>query len=242
VALEFTNKELGWPKIGLIRTAPRSRVHQGVLGEHEVRDGVATDAHWIPFEKGDPGEDGGGGARWRRENPIVIDWSTEAVALLRSRARQRESYRTPYFRNEHLWGKGGVTWNKIASYLRARVVPEGAIFGDAAATINPTVEWLTTPALLALLNTTVLDFTLRTFLSSRMNNQIGEIRRLPIPVLSPEETDRLTDLGSRALRAKTAIDQGEQPAEPLASIEAELESYTRGLYEIPRDAELWVVR
>lgn len=69
----------------------------------------------MPFEKGDSSGDDGGAARWCRENPLVIDWSVDSVALLRLRARQTESYRKPYFRNEHLWGEGGVTWNRIAS-------------------------------------------------------------------------------------------------------------------------------
>jgi hypothetical protein len=241
VAERYTDRELGWPRSGLVRVAPPDRVRRTRLSEEEVASGIAEGPSFVPFEKGDDsGEDGG--ARWRRENPLVIDWSPEAVALLRRRARQAASYRKPYFRNEQLWGQGGVTWNSLARYLRARLVPEGAIFGHMAPTIRPVVDWLSLEALLALLNAPVLDFTVRTLLGSLMHIEIGDVRRLPIPLLSDERAARLHELGGRALAAKEALDRGERPAEPLQEIEAELDAYTRSLYGIRRDAELWVVR
>ncbi len=236
-----TDRELGWPRSGLIRVAPTEAFRSTRLTEDEVASGIAVGPFFVSFEKGDDsGEDGA--ARWSRINPLVIDWSCASVALLRSRARQGSSYRRPYFRNEHLWGQGGVTWNRVASYLRARSVPEGAIFSEKAPTIRPSIAWLSTESLLALLNAPAVDFTLRTFLGSRMQIEIGDVRRLPIPVLSNDQAERLHDLGVRAARAKEALDRGERPAEPLGEIEAELDFYTRDLYGIPRDAAFWVVR
>ncbi len=237
VAAEFTDKQLGWPKSGLIRTAPRQRIVHRRLSREEVQGGIAGEEHWVPFEKGDR-SDAEGGARWRRENPIMIDWSQEAVALLRRRARQQASYRKPRIQNEELWGQGGVTWNRVASYLRTRLVPEGGIFSDKTPTIAPNVDWLPVEAVLALLNAPVVDFLLRTFLGSRMQIEIGDVRRLPIPVLSDRDAERLTDLGRRALLAKEALDRGEE----LPEIEAELDGFVRQLYGIARDADLWVVR
>jgi hypothetical protein len=194
----------------------------------------------VPFEKGDR-SDAEGGARWRRDNPIVIDWSRESVALLRRRARQQASYRKPYFRNEELWGQGGVTFNSLASYLRTRLVPKGAIFGHMAPTIRPIVDTLSVEALLSLLNAPVVDYILRTFLGSRMHIEIGDIRRLPIPVLSDRDAEYLTDLGRRALAAKEVLDRGDGGWE-LPEIEAELDGFVRRLYGIAPDADLWVVR
>lgn len=98
------------------------------------------------------------------------------------------------------------------------------------------------PALLAVMNAPVLDFCIRSLLASLMNTHVGDLRRLPIPVLSDEQAERLHDLGTRALTTKEALDRGERPAEPLGEIEAELDGYTRSLYGIRRDADLWVVR
>ena len=110
-----------------------------------------------------------------------------------------------------------------------------------APTIAPTADWLPIEALLALLNAPVLDYTLRTFLGSRMHIELGDIRRLPIPVLSNTDSDRLTDLGRQALLAKELLDCGEGGDE-LPDIEAELDAFVRELYGVPRDADLWVVR
>jgi len=241
VSQHFKTTELGWPRGGLIRIASPANVARRVLTPQEVSLGIPSGPSFVPFEKTDDADEGGGAAAWRRDNPIVIDWSAPSVALLRSRAQQGSSYRKPYLRNEDLWGKGGVTWNRVARYFRARLVPEGAIFGDMAPTIRPMTDWLSTSALLALLNSSPLDFTLRTFLGSLMHIELGDIRHLPIPVLSDNDASRLDELGRRAVAAKSRLDHGEQ-GEPLPDIEVEVDGVVRDLYGIRRDAELWVVR
>jgi len=240
LAQEYEPRDLGWPRSGLIRVAPAEHVHNGQLSEHEKAAGIAGPDFWVPFEKGDDSDEGGG-ARWRRENPIVIDWSPEAVALLRTRANQRQSHRKPYFRNEHLWGCAGVTWNRVASYLRGRLVPTGSIFSDKTPVIRPTADWFGVDAMASLLNAPAADFLVRTFLGSRMQVEIGDIRRLPIPVLTPEQAAYLTEVGRRALTAKEAQDDG-RAGESLAGIEQEIDFYVRDLYGIGRHEDLWVVR
>ena len=241
VAEHFRPDELPWPRSGLIRVAPGEGVRTTRLSATEVQDGIIDGPTWVPFEKGDSSGDDGGAARWRRENPIAIDWSADSVALLRRRARQSESYRKPYFRNEPLWGQGGVTWNSLASYLRARLVPPGGIFGHMTPVVRPTVGWLSTPALAALLNAPVVDFALRTLLGSRMHLEIGHVRRIPAPVLTEDGSARLHELGERAIAAKVARDRG-GVSESLETIEHEIDRYVRDLYGVPADADLWVVR
>jgi Eco57I restriction-modification methylase len=240
VAAKFRDRQLGWPRIGLVRVALTEAVVNRPVSETEIEEGIGGDVFYVPFEKGDDST-AGGGAAWRRDNPLVIDWSQESVALLRGRAGQSDSYRKPYFRNEHLWGSGGVTWNRIARYLRAREVPPGAIFSDKTPTVRPTEDWLTAQALLALLNAPAIDFIARTLLGSLMQIEIGDIRRLPIPVLDDRSAERLTGLGVRAVAAKAALDRGES-GESLGEIESELDGLVRELYGVPRGADLWVVR
>jgi hypothetical protein len=86
-----------------------------------------------------------------------------------------------------------------------------------------------------------MDFALRTFLGSRMHVELGDVRRLPVPVLNAEQVTHLEALGRRAVTAKKAADRGE-PRDALHEVEAELDAYTRDLYGIRSDAELWVVR
>ena len=229
-----------WPRIGLLQVVSPAHVRHGRLSEDEVKGGLDGEACWVPFEKGDDSEEGGA-AKWRRDNPIVIDWSHKAVALLRRRAANAVSHRKPYFRNEHLWGQSGVTWNRVASYLRCRLVPDGGIFCSEAPTIFPEPAQLGPEALLALMNAPVLDFLVRTFLGSRMHVEIGDLRRIPLPVLSPARSAHLSSLGSRALAAKEAVDAGSQ-GESLAVVEAEIDRFVRDLYGIGHTEQLWVVR
>lgn len=74
-----------------------------------------------------------------------------------------------------------------------------------------------------------------------MHIEIGHLRALPAPVLTPEQSAHLDALGRRAVAAKEALDRN-QSGESLAIIESELDRYTRDLYGIAHDAELWVVR
>jgi hypothetical protein len=241
VSHRFRDSELRWPRTGLIRVAPSGAVRSDEeLTADEVENGIRGDRHWVRFEKGD---DTGpaGGAKWCRSNPIVIDWSPDSVSLLRARGRQKESYRRAFLTNQELWGRGGVTYNGVASYLRARILPVGSIFGHMAPILQPAVEWLTANALLAFLNAPVVDFATRTFLGSRMHIETSDLRRLPIPVLSVEATERLDDLGSRAVEAKEAADLSGHYSD-IEVIEQELDEYVRNLYGVSSKADLWVVR
>jgi hypothetical protein len=233
--------DLKWPKSGLIRIAEPDAVRVTQLTKSEVDAGIESEAAWVPFEKGDSSGDDGGAAKWRRDNPIVIDWSPKSVELLRNRSSSKISYRRPRLQNEQMWGRSGVTFNSIASYLRARAVPDGGVFGHKTPVVRSRLDWLSTEALLALLNAPVVEFVLRTFLGSRMQIEIGDIRRLPIPVLTTDQAADLRSLGRRAMTAKESLDAGVQ-GEALDSIEADLDLYTRDLYGLPADVDFWVVR
>ena len=228
-----------WPR--LLRVAPPALVRVEALSPEEVRLGIAAGPSFVPFEKGDASAaDEGGqalGARWWRDNPVLIDWSAARVATLRQRAASPDRHRKPYFRNEALWGQGGVTWNSVGRYLRARLVPETGLFGHMAPTIRPQVDWLDTPGLLALMNADVLEFLVRTFLGSLMHFEIGDIRRVPLPVPSSAEAHALSQLGTAAVEATKADDRPQ-----LAEIECQVNRLGRRLYGVPEEAELWVVR
>jgi hypothetical protein len=216
-----------------VRTTP--------LTEAERQRGILSGPAFVPFEKGDQSDrsDGGrrGGARWWRQNPIAIDWSESAVTLLRARARGADPHKKPRIQNEELWGQGGVTWNSLARYLRARQVPEGAIFGHKAPTIRPTVNWLDAFALLALLNSDVAEFIVRTFLGSLMQIEIGDVRRLPVPVLTPAQGAGLSALGHAAVAAAARQDRA-----AVAAIERDVNGTVRALYGLAPEETLWVVR
>lgn len=198
-------------------------VRSSALSASEIELGIADGPSWVRYETSDRSSPGGG-ARWVRENQTVIDWSTEAVALLRHRLQGGPL--RPVLRNEDLWFRGGVTHNRIASYLRARMMPAQAIFSSESPVYVPLVRWLSPHGLLALLNAPVVEFALKTFLATRNHIEVGHVRRLPIPVLSASQSRRLTRLG------KSAIKAAQTDPTSLPDVEAEIDSFTRELYGV----------
>jgi hypothetical protein len=237
-----TRRELEWPKGGEIRVALEPAVRSEPLTEEEIREGIASGPCWVPFEKGEGAIAEADAVRWRRDNPLVIDWSPEAVELLRARAASDESYRKPRLQNEQMWGKPGITWNSLGRNLRARDVPAGSIFGHNTPVIRPLVDWLSSAALLALLNSRVPEFVVRTFLGQLVRFEVGDLRRLPIPVLTPDGAQQLDGLGRAAVAAKERLDREIGSAGELAEIEREVEICVHDLYGFQMDADLWVVR
>ena len=114
-----------------------------------------------------------------------------------------------------------------------RKVPDGAIFGDKTPVIVPQVSWLSTDALLALLNSEVADFLVKTFLGSLMQIEIGDIRRLPIPVLTQEQGNHLEAFAQQGLAAASNGELYDQ---------TEMDLYCRELYGLDENDELWVTR
>lgn len=235
------DRSLKWPRLLRIAPRPLVRTDHTPLNADERAHGISRGPFFIPFEKADQSsvtDDGNRiGATWWRNNSLVIDWSSAAVHLLRQRATSSVSHHKPYFRNEELQGLGGITWNRVASYLRVRIVPPGSFFGDMAPTIAPTVSWLSPAVLMALLNADTVDYLVRTFLGSRMHVELGDIRRIPIPVLSPEQQSRLETLGNEAICAARAANRA-----TIKRIECTINGEVRRLYDLSEEATLWVIR
>jgi hypothetical protein len=198
-------------------------VRSAPLTASEIELGITDGPSWVPYETSDRSSSGGG-ARWVRDNQTVIDWSSEAVALLRHRLLAGP--RRPVLRNEDLWFQGGVTHNRIASYLRARMMPPQAIFSSESPVYVPLVRWLSPHGLLALLNAPVVEFALKTFLATRNHIEVGHVRRLPIPVLRAPQSRRLTRLGESAIKA------AQTDPTSLPDVEAEIDCFTRELYGV----------
>jgi hypothetical protein len=209
-------------------------VRESALTEREQETGIAVGPCWVPYETSDRSSPQGG-ARWLRTNATVIDWSTDAVALLHERRQSGD--RRPVLRNQDLWFQGGVTHNRVTSYLRARRLPSGAVFSSESPVYVPLVEWLDEESLLALLNSSLIEFAVKTFLASRNHIEVGHLRRLPVPVLAAEQRAALGEFGRAACDAAATGD-----AERVRTLEAALDEYVRELYGLSRTVTLEVVR
>lgn len=217
----------GLPEKKPFRVVDSQDVRGTPLSCDEIRDGIISGPRWIPYETSDRSS-AQGGARWARDNPVVLDWSHEAVTLLRRRRETGE--RRPVLRNEDLWFQGGVTHNRVTSYMRARIMPKFAIFSSESPVYVPRVDWLDTYALVALLNAPVVEFILKTFLSSRNHIEVGHLLRIPIPWLTPHEGNALSALGRAAVEAS----QTKDPC--LGDVEGDLDRFTRDLYGVSSEA------
>jgi hypothetical protein len=140
-------------------------------------------------------------------------------------------------RHEELWFRGGVTHNRVTSYLRARLLSPEAIFSSESPCYRAAAPWLSDLGLLAILNAPLVEFILKTFLATRNHIELGHLRQLPIPVLSSDRLAELEGLGAAALEASSG---GQE--ERLAKIEAELDLVTRELYGVHARSRLPVVR
>lgn len=209
-----------------VRTAP--------LTDREQSDGIAEGPRWVPFETSDRSSPTGG-ARWLRANATVLDWSIEAVSLLNERRQSGD--RRPVLRNQDLWFRGGVTHNRVTSYLRARRLPAGAIFSSESPVYVPIVEWLDEESLLALLNSSLIEFAVKTFLASRNHIEVGHMRRLPVPVLTVDQKAALSDFTREACGAVRDSDSA-----LLRDVERALDEYVRALYGVSGSLTLEVVR
>jgi hypothetical protein len=216
------------------RVVDGDQCRRSPLTADERRFGIADGPHWIPYETSDRSGPAGGGARWTRETQVVIDWSADAVGLLRRRREQ--GFKRPVLRHEELWFRGGVTHNRVASYLRARLMPKDVIFSSESPCYVPAVPWLSELSLLALLNSPVVEFTLKTFLATRNHVELGHVLRIPLPVLDRERRRSLEAL------ARAAIGSSRSGDPVPAATERDLDLLTRDLYGIRRTTKLPVAR
>lgn len=216
------------------RVVKPNEVRRSALTPNEQAHGITEGPAWVPYESSDR-SGATGGVRWVRQVPTVVDWSREAVDLLHQRVESGK--RRPVLRNRDLWFKGGVTHNRVTSYLRARRLAPGAIFSSESPVYVPMVEWLSENALLALLNSSLIEFGVKTFLASRNHIEVGHVRRLPIPVLTPAHRDELAEFANAACHAS---EHG--TAAQLRSIEREVDDYVRELYGVGQTARLEVIR
>ena len=225
---------LGVPGRKPFRVVEPEDVRDSALTAREQETGIAAGPSWISYETSDRSSTVGG-ARWLRKNATVIDWSTEAVELLHERRQSGD--RRPVLRNQDLWFQSGVTHNRVTSYLRARRLPSGAIFSSESPVYVPLVDWLDEDSLLALLNSSLIEFAVKTFLASRNHIEVGHLRRLPVPVLSSEQRAVLGECSRGACDATVRGD-----AERLRTLEAALDDYVRELYGLSRSVTFEVVR
>jgi type I restriction-modification system DNA methylase subunit len=126
---------------------------------------LATAKTWFPYMKGGTGP-------WFCKQDEVVNWFNDGSEIIACIPKS-------VVRNPDLYFRCGVTWSKISSSgFSSRLQPAGFIFSDGGMTCYPQLERL--HSVLAVLNAKVSQVLLLA-INPTINNQVGDIERLPIP-------------------------------------------------------------
>lgn len=209
-------------------------VRAGPLTADEIQNGIAFGPTWVRYATGDRASSGGG-STWVSDCLAVIDWSVDSVNQLRE--RRDTGYRRPVLRNPDLWFRSAVTHNRISSYLRARLLPADCLFSSESPVYIPRGDRMDLFALLALMNSPVVEFIVKSFLASRNHIEVGHLLRVPVPVVDADIEAELSSLGRSAVDA--AVIGSEHAVQETVK---RLDVITRDLYLIPQSADLSIPR
>ena len=182
---------------------------------------IGPDRRWVSYTKG------GGQRRWYGLVTDVVDWSPLAHDFYRNNSGSS-------MLTEERWYRDGITYSMITSGTNTfRQLPPGAVYDMGGPTFHPltghselalgVANSSVTPPILELLNPT-------------LNLQTSDVKRLPVPALSPDDHDELrtavnlcVDLSQRdwdSQEISTGFQRSElvQACEPLveAAVEAVL--------------------
>lgn len=201
-----------WHEVPLARTARACESRE---------EAKASGQRWFPHAKGGPSR------RWWGNVEHVIDWWNDGEAIrtftdssgkLRSRPQNLDMSFLP-----------AVTWSKLGSKpFTARETDGGTLFDDAAAICYlPSAD--DRHLVLGLLNSQTAAKILDA-LNPTVNVQVGDIARLPIPRLRPEEESRVLQVVAEVVdlsrtewnSRETSADFGEldfasRPTQPLSA-------------------------
>lgn len=141
---------------------------------------IAKENEWVFYAKG------GGFRKWWGNLIDIIDWRPSARYIYQNGDGKHASQ----IIKEEYWYKKGITWGLITSYAPSfRVMPYGATFDKGGSTIL--VDENKYDFVLALLNSKIYSVLIGVF-NPTLNNQVKDVRNLPIILENKEEIDDLS--------------------------------------------------
>jgi hypothetical protein len=156
---------------------------------------VSSDTGWVPFAKG------GEFSRFYSSVDLVLDWRPENRAALRDSGNALPS--------EELYFRSGLTWPlRTQRGFNLRVMPPGCVFGHKGPAIFPKKDG-DKFYLLGIANSAPAEYLLRG-LTSFGSWEVGVIKRLPIPVPSTEQREKISSIAQSIYQAKADWDRGNE--------------------------------
>lgn len=154
-----------------------------MLTAENKEDVFVSGRKWVPYNKG------GELRKWFGNNDYVVAFDQESYETLAVSGNCLPS-RGYYF-------QPGITWSAMGGTFGARLSPKGFTFSAKGASAFPKQAdiWF----MLSLLNSRVADVMFE-FLAPTLDFNVGAIRLIPIPELSAESIDELTDRARELVR------------------------------------------
>jgi len=169
-----------------------------------IYNGLSGRGVFVPFRKGDPE-----GSRWIDNEPLYIEWSTEAVNWLSSDPSAR-------WQGTRFFLKEGVTWSLHANHVpvKCRLQP-ACIFDASGSRLTPVTDKLSPHAFVAVVNSNVFSFFLRKFIKHNQDVEVNDMRAMPIIIPTDSQLATLEDLARHAIETRRSIFAGETPSHDL---------------------------
>jgi hypothetical protein len=171
-----------------------------------IYNGFSGRGTFVPFRKGDPE-----GNRWYDNEPLFIDWSSDAVNWLSSSPKAR-------WQGHRFFFTPGVTWSLHANHvcLKARFQPE-CVFDASGSRLVPVSKILTTSVFLAVLNSDIFSFFLKKFIKHNQDVEINDLRQMPLVMPTRPQERQLKALAEGCLEAKRLALDAKPATQALAA-------------------------
>lgn len=179
---------------------------------------------FVPFDKGGEQDTHAGELRgyWSKED-YWIDWSQEAVSLLKERNTWKQgTSRKPRLQNTRFYFTQGIRFAPAGLYAPMFELSFGGVPGHKGSIILPANEQLTY-YLLPILCSSAVRYLTKNFLQHTVMTEIDVIKQIPIPIPSPSEFQSLSDHCQAIIASK-------RKGQDTTAIENEIDEIVFSLY------------
>jgi len=176
-----------------------------------IYNGLSGHGQFLPFRKGDPE-----GSRWVDNEPLFVEWTSQAVAWLSTSPMARWQGHTFFL-------TAGVTWTAVANHvaLKSRY-QEPCIFDADSMRLTPVAGTISAESFLALMNSDVFSFFKMRFVQHTQKWEIGNLRQIPLVIPTKAQGARLGELARLAMACKRAEFARTMPAAEVVARTREL--------------------
>ncbi len=172
-----------WWDVGLARIAFDCR---------DRAEAQTTGKRWFPYMKG------GAYRKWYGNQEHVVNWWNDGVEIRAHPSTTAAPTSKNNRKNEQMFFREGVTWSDLSSKaFGVRYLPPGFVFDVKGSSGFPRSEFLFT--LLGIMNSPWMTFALG-LLNPTVSFQVGDISRVPVPLLIESQRNRLESLSVQAVR------------------------------------------